>query len=843
MLYILSFDTIIIDGGNVVLEVYVVGELTTALERKQMDRLISYLRKEFGNRQESCIVIIEPSIPHFHKDGQPYLRKNGTQSTARPDALIIKDNFFVLIELKGLKGEIPIDYENRPKLNAEEDNTQNTPIYDAIIQAKGHRITLISYLVTKFKTTIIYPPEVEPSEEGNYVARNINSWIITEENTTLNYKHEDKKPRYLEVLPLEKLTDELKWLKNTKNLLPKNQLTHFLTELNAKRVPDNQWYRGPLFDAQIPSMHISKIVNWIETNDISKIRKALEYIKEFELTDQLSLVFKCWKNQNHTVRQDALSIILKWQPQETDKILKEALQDPEPNIRKLTLKHVKKNKPHEPTENLLTEHLHHSQKTVTPKETVTLIKTIAASQSDTSKNLLYEYSQHFQEIKITEKKNEHPVLLTLIEALGTIGCKESIFWFKQIIEKPTTLGFENDNYNSLQNNTDYTSIFKETCKALSKTATKEDTDTIKLLISKLKQAPENYQQSLIQALGTLGNPLAGPAILPYIKNADNPFFNDAIQAIVKMEYQEKIVFYELYNHYKDNTTLTHSKAHRIEKTLATLFPERFEKILSKKILNPDTDTKQRTTYLRIFFTIANEKSKDILFTLINDSNPKISNKAIQTLIQLSKNSNSIQQKAKEYLKTNDPNKKSAAIRILAEYFKEKLQELTEFSKDNSEKVRMSVAKIYSWANAKEELLQYATDPDKQIRNTVFNNITTQAIKNTNGTLVSNNKKYGQCDLCINDKIIAFNLPNEILIIPKHTTKNHRIINNDQEFTNIDKNEIYGIYFEHQQQQQPNKTEKLLYFHTTPNNQTAIKKIFQQIIKPTNNQTTAAANEE
>lgn len=532
-------------GRKMVLDVYLVGELTTALERKQMDRLIGYLSKEFENRRESCILVIEPTIPYFCKSGQLFLRKNGQPHSEKPDALIIKDNIFVLIELKGLKGEIPVDFDVKTKVNYENVSTQKVSIDElmckAIKQAKGHRIALISYLATKFGEVITYPIEVEANKKGDYIAQNIITYVVTEEEATLKYINNDKKPRYLDVISLEKIVYELKWLKNTKNLLQKDHINHFLTELNAKYVLTKEWYRGALHNSEITIGFIPKIIDWIDTNKQSEIIKALKAIKELELTNHLSLVFKCWKNQNATVRQEALSIIIEWQPEEINTTLKEALQDIDHNIRETALDHIEKNRHIKNVETLLIEYHHHHkrQEDITPQERIKAIKVITASYTEALRKIFQEYTQEFQGLKITENKDKYPVLLMLIRAVGIIGYKESIPWFKQIIENPSIIGFESDNYNKLSDDLEYLGIFKETCIALSNIAI-DDKDVVNLLIFKLNQAPEKYQQSLICALGRLGNSIAGPALLPFIKKIDNPLYNDAIQAITNMGYNKKV---------------------------------------------------------------------------------------------------------------------------------------------------------------------------------------------------------------------------------------------------------------------------------------------------------------
>jgi hypothetical protein len=64
------------------LHVYKAGDLLTDPERDQMTRLIGYLSREFTNRREECIIVVEPHIPSI-LNGQSFMRK--------PDALIVKE--------------------------------------------------------------------------------------------------------------------------------------------------------------------------------------------------------------------------------------------------------------------------------------------------------------------------------------------------------------------------------------------------------------------------------------------------------------------------------------------------------------------------------------------------------------------------------------------------------------------------------------------------------------------------------------------------------------------------------------------------------------------------------
>ena len=83
------------------LQIYRGGYLETAKERNQMFRLIKYLERDVSSREEKCIIIVEPRV-----------KIKGDIITHKPDAIILKDNSFFIIEMKGFSGEFHADCRN-----------------------------------------------------------------------------------------------------------------------------------------------------------------------------------------------------------------------------------------------------------------------------------------------------------------------------------------------------------------------------------------------------------------------------------------------------------------------------------------------------------------------------------------------------------------------------------------------------------------------------------------------------------------------------------------------------------------------------------------------------------
>src|ERR1700691_3408548 len=80
---------------------YVCGELQHPREKRHMDLMLKSLSDKYETSHNECIVFISGTI-HFQLG-------DGTRIDQKIDAIVIKDNRVVLLELKNIKGDVLAD--------------------------------------------------------------------------------------------------------------------------------------------------------------------------------------------------------------------------------------------------------------------------------------------------------------------------------------------------------------------------------------------------------------------------------------------------------------------------------------------------------------------------------------------------------------------------------------------------------------------------------------------------------------------------------------------------------------------------------------------------------------
>lgn len=747
--------------------VYRTGNLYGEHERVQMKALVTYLKKEFANRREDCTVIVEPHIPS-HLEGRKFDRK--------PDALIIKDNEYILVELKDFRGNIVADC-GFGKLWTKDGH----PIGDRnpFQQADGHRKALINFLVENFGKKLEAPVWAKKDEDSflGWISDHVQSWILTAERSTLEVTNlSSRKSRYLKIASLDKFAQYLSIVR-AEPILSTTDHTNLIELLKAKQVNPDELFRDPLYAMPTSDTLIPKITEWIESGEYENVLKALQRIRELELKDHLCLVMECWHNREYAkVRQEALLIIIEWQPEQTGIILNEALNDSDNSIAWFALNYL--------TEYGFPETIEILSRLLcigTPEAKTAAIKAITVSGISTTCDLFLKHAQKIISSETHEPKDSLSELREIIVALGDLGCKESKSFLEQIIDKPTTLGFKSDDYNDLPYKLGYFRLFEAACKSLAKIVSGDEKTTV-FLLKKLKNAPEeDYQQTVINALGVLGDPLAGPALMKFIENRNHIYFYDAVHALTNMKFAG--AFDKLSEHYL--VSPDRNEGYWLEKALAEIDRERFEQLLLEQIGNQQIETESKNTFLRALLPIASLRSAKPLFKLIG--NRRLSSWTANILYNLSEDQG-VFEAAQRRLESRNPVEKASAIAILENHFKQNLSELDKFAKDPSPDVRRVVAGIHWETKSKMKLLEYAKDPDKDVRSYLFNSITDEGHYHEHCFLVSDLRAYGKCSWGSDKQFLAFNLEHEILIFPKQAVTYSQI--------SYEGNHSYGIYMEY-----------------------------------------------
>ena len=794
-----------------VVRIYKAGNLYTVPERVQTDRLIGYLKREFANRNEDCSIIIEPRIPENF---------NGVIIDRKPDALILKDNMLILIEMKGFNGKIIADCN----MGGIWRTKRGTPLHqknrNPFLQAQSYRKLLITHLYENFSKKMFLPGNSRNKDFiRGLIAQHVRSWVITEEaSQPVLTGIATKRQLWFKLLPLNKLAQSLVFFRNEPFLPPEEQ-KRFIKSLKAELVHSDKWFRGSITESPISDLLIPKITDWIESGNHDDISRALTSIQELDLKNHVNHVVECWHNNLYPdLRKQALLILIDWQYEKVGSILNEALNDDSPDIAWFALNYLSKYGYAE-TLPTLTDILRKGPQ----KAQVIAVKAIANSGVNSSCAILFDFAKEllankpfepFQNwieqiknnsalrtkgvkdeefAKLQQKKaNLSELSITVIRALGTLGCKESIPWIKRIIDKPSELGFETDDYQGLQFIPGYFGIFESACESLGMLGI-GNKPLVELFISKLEKAQEDFQQCIIQTLGNIGNLNAESALIPFVADRKNFLFYDSVLALSRLRSQKAfklIAKAYLHNPLDRNGRLA-------EQALAKIAPPRFEGLLLEQIVDMNNSDEQKALFLRALLPVASLRSAPVLFSLLE--NEELSYYSTWILGNLSNNSE-VFKRAMELTQSKIPTEQAHGISILDDYFMENLEKLEKFKpKDAPVEVRRIISSIYYAADARTKLLEYANDADQFVRDNVFFKIASDEMFWGCCFVVGHWGAHSRCEIAIDKEVLAIKLPDEVLLLSKQFITYGQITRNEAD--------TYGMYLEITKS--PNLIQKML----------------------------------
>lgn len=787
-----------------VFQLFRAGYLSSERERVQMNRLIGYLMSTYESRgeDEKCILIIEPQIPEII---------GGREIPRHPDALILKDNMFVVVEMKEYRGGIIADCTSGSLWRSTSGEIiQPLGSVNPFEQAKFYRDILIGFLQKRFVDYNSAPrwAKVTSAKVDDWVKEHVVSLVVTDEASRPSVTgFVSRQPSFFDVVSLDKLPQKISFLRASTQLFRPSEINHFIETVGAK--PTNaEWYRGLLSELSSFVGLIPKITNWMESEEYEPLSKALKFIKELELKQHVPHIVNVWREKKYTdLRKQCLFLLIEWQFGQIGKVLDEALNDENPQIFHFALDYLSK---HGCSETIPT--LKRVLTLGSPEIQKGALEAIASSGDKSSCSTIFDFakqnlfSKPFKDFQFWSERVEKyrnylaanhaedkefveldhkqasyvDLFCTVINGLGYLDCKESIPWLMEIVNDPMSIGFETNDYGRLNTFfSSYFSIFESACKTLGSLGIGNKKIT-QLLIGKLANSPEEYQQCIINTLGELGDLDAESALIPFLHDRNHVFFYDATLALSKLKSNK--AFGPIAKAYLRN--IHDESGQWAEEALAKINPLAFEKILLDQIRSDKNTDEIKNHFLRVLLPIVSHRSADTLFSLL--ANEELSGNASWVLWKLADNEG-IRKRTMLLTHSENPFEKASAISILEDYFKKNLGELQKFEKDAQIEVRRAVVNIYYLAKSRMKLFEFAKDPDKEIRDSVFNSVAFDAVHYSHCFLTSNLAEYGQCEVASGKDYLLFNLSNEVLIMPKQSIQHSQITDNDAR--------IYGIYFE------------------------------------------------
>ena len=764
-----------------------------------MMRLINYLEKEFTSRNESCTLIIEPAIPNTIQS-RTFLTK--------PDALILKDNVFCLIEMKGFSGDIIADCSPRAVWKSKEGKVlQSIGSPNPFSQAGRHRRALIEYLQDHFSFNECAPirAKKDPKRMYDWLVEHIQSWVVTEEASRPILKGINPRefPSF-RVLSLDRLPQALMFIRSDP-LLNTQGYEKFINLLEVKKVNKNEWYRSESSgDTVQPLGLIPKISSWLDTGDKQIQLKALKYIRELELKQHRPHIVRCWsKSQFPDIRLESLLILIEWQDEKLGSFLNNGLQDRAIAIVDFSLKYLMTNGY---PETVIT--LEKMLKSGPPEIYPGVLKAITSSGHPDSGSLVYDFAkntllnkpfqkfQHFRNMiksirlkestkethkelnrLISERRKVLNLTQEVINSLGDLHCKESIPWLIEILIKPTSLGFESNDYTELDNTSNYYSVFEATCKSLGKLGEIPDHVTT-FLINRCASSPEDFQWCIIGLLGDLGETAALPTLLQYLKNRESRLFDVTVNALSKISSEDS--FDALAETYLSNPFDYSSIT--IGVVLEKINRDWYINILLDQLDSEKIKNEAKRDYLQALLPVVTLRCAETLFPLLK--NNKLSSLAAWNLSNLVEHKY-VFTRAMKLTWSRNPIEKASAIWVLEKHFIENSNELERFETEKAHKeVRRAVAALYLSSKSKLKLYKYANDPDKEVRDHVFESFYEGTMFGEH-FIVSDIRKLSRCNVAIDEESLGIRLIKEVLIISKKDIAEVSVTS--------DGKDTYGIY--------------------------------------------------
>lgn len=721
-----------------VLEVYRSSFLSRPHERGQMDLLMKYLKAKFDTKDERCMAVIGARIP---------VTLHGELIHYEFDVIVFKDNKIVAVDLKNFGGRIHAKCFPSAAWEAD-DGHGFTPVpgkpFD---QARYHRIDLCNFLQNRLLSGGTGDKKADsegsPWEIPHYLDEHVSVWVATAEGSKpkpegLTYVD----ARWFKVLPLEEVTQRLEFEREGR-LLTEEQFQEFLKLMDAIRVPWNEWHRGLELE-QVPEDRQPKnrvISGLLSTGLHENLLEALGYIRRLGMRQYVSEVKDCLHNREMAdVRLESLKVLSEWEVEDLGILFMECLTDPSLQIVSFTLDYLCRVSVPEAFP-ALANVLRNGPANYAPAAITAMTLSGHAGACDPvfefaklkfSPNgfqILKDWSEALHSRKEvtreeyysgkrvmffdleTQRMNHLALFRVTCEALGTLNCTLAASWLEEFLVSPRRIGLDRDSFPDYGEDhvLNCHSVFSAALEGLSRM---RDRRIMPLLLERLAKMNEDYQDSIIRALGKIGDPSASKPLIAILEKGPERFRDAIIHALGSVG--GDAAFDAISRRYV--ATPTGQSGYWAGKELVRISPVKTETLLVREI-GSNRNEEFKEEFLRALLPVATPNSVDLMISLLR--NPLHSAWASNVLGKLSSNRKTFR-RIMHLTRSDNPLEQSSAILALGDYYLDNLNELAGFEgKGTPVEVRRAVTALYHAAKATERLRKYAGDPDNEVRSNVF----------------------------------------------------------------------------------------------------------------------------
>ncbi|MDG6912438.1 MAG: NERD domain-containing protein [Nitrososphaerota archaeon] len=289
--------------------VYSCGPPDDTHERRQVDQLLPFLNREFGESQVECSILLNIGLP--------------IQDRNQIDAIVIKENRFIVLEFKDIGGRILADCATNSNWTIEDAgkvwyyNRENP-----YLQVRRERRLLGYYLRTGFLSTKEIEGLLGSEDEGPLtptltVASNVAAWVVVRPGSEPRVMNVEKQvDRWFKVVPLDEVSRELRLEASRRQLISPDRVEVLASSLGAAFRPDwREWYlapnepsrkdagTGPRFD------YVDLLLG---STDSDEVLKGIRDVERFDLRYYLPQVVTLSSSESTAVALTALNLLDSW---------------------------------------------------------------------------------------------------------------------------------------------------------------------------------------------------------------------------------------------------------------------------------------------------------------------------------------------------------------------------------------------------------------------------------------------------------------------------------------------------------------------------------------------------
>jgi HEAT repeat protein len=721
-----------------VLEVYRSSFLSRAHERDQMDLLMKYLKAKFDTKDERCMVVIRAKIP---------VTLHGEVIHYEFDVIVFKDNKIVAIDLKNVGGRIRANCFPGSYWEADDGQGFTQVPGKPFDQARYHRIDLCRFLQNRLLSKGIDYKKAEGEggfwEIPRYLDEHVGAWVATAEGSKpkpegLTYID----ARWFKVLPFEEVARRLEFEREGR-LLTDEQFQEFLKLMDAIRVPWDEWHRG-LGLEQVPQDRQPKnriISGLLNAGSHENLLEALSYIRRLDMRQYVPEVKDCLHNREmEDIRLESLKVLMEWEVEDLGTLLMECLTDPSPQIVSFVLGYlcrvsvpeafpalaiILRNGPADYAPAAITaitllghpeacDSIFDFAKRKFSPDGFQILKDWSEALHSRKEITREEYYSGKRVMFIdleTQLRNHLALFRVTCEALGTLNCAVAASWLEDLLVSPRRIGIDRDSFPDYGEDhvTNCHAVFSAALDGLSRM---RNCRIVPLLLERLAQMSEDYRESIVWALGNIGDSSASKPLVEYLEKGPEYHRDATIHALGSIGGDD--AFDAVAKHYV--TAPTGQSGYWAGKELVRISPERAENLLLREIgSNPNEEFKGE--FLRVLLPIATPTSVELMISLLR--NPLHSAWASEVLGKLSTD-RKVFRRIMQLTRSENPLEQASAILALGDYYIDHLDELAVFEgKGTPVEVRRAVTVLYHAAKATERLRKYAEDSDSEVRSNVF----------------------------------------------------------------------------------------------------------------------------